>query len=229
MPSFEQAASYRILLVRHGHYERTDEQGDTVWGLSPLGRRQSVRLGRRLARVVEASSAEFEGVYASPWPRGLQTAEIAAREMELDSLKVKPYLHEVVPLVDSAGPSDEPRAASEMFVRPTGAETSSPPMGADLAPTSVSEERDKIQAQVDRVRRRFFQPVERNRLVVLVTHGNLIRYLVTGVLGLPLDAWSRMDVAHTGLSEIRVYAVGFEVLVTFNETGHLPTSMVTSQ
>ena len=31
----------RVILVRHGHYERIGDEGDTVWGLTPLGRRQA--------------------------------------------------------------------------------------------------------------------------------------------------------------------------------------------
>ena len=83
----------RILLVRHGHYERTGDQGDTVWGLTALGRRQAARTGRRLVQLIEAAQGKFEGLFASPWPRALQTAEIAAHELNIDRIKVKPYLH----------------------------------------------------------------------------------------------------------------------------------------
>ena len=66
----------RILLVRHGHYERVGDQGDTVWGLTALGRRQAARTGRRLVQLIEAAQGKFEGLFSSPWPRALQTAEI---------------------------------------------------------------------------------------------------------------------------------------------------------
>ena len=46
----------RILLVRHGHYERTGDAGDTVWGLTALGRRQAARTGRRLVQLIGRAS-----------------------------------------------------------------------------------------------------------------------------------------------------------------------------
>lgn len=198
----------RILLVRHGHYQRIGGLGDTEWGLSPLGRRQSVRVGRRLNRVVDLVAGKFDGLYASPWPRAMQTAEVAAREMDLPAVKVKPYLHEVVPLID---PEITP---TNLF--PVGLPQTSP------------EDREAAAAQIEAVRARFFRPPKRPSQVVLFTHGNLIRYLVTSVLGLPLEAWSLMDIAHCGLSEIRIYGNGFEALICFNETGHLPPSMITT-
>lgn len=198
----------RVLLVRHGHYERSGDLGDTVWGLSPLGRRQAVRAGRRLRKVVDGCAGTFEGAYASPWPRATQTAEVAAREMELASVKVKPYLHELLALVDPD------RLPTGMF-----------PLGLE---TTGAEERSSVDRQVDRIRARFFKPPKRSTAVVVFTHGNVVRYLVTRTLGLPYEAWTAMDVAHTGISEIRIYPGGFEALFGFNGTGHLPPSMVTT-
>jgi broad specificity phosphatase PhoE len=65
----DEIACRRVILIRHGHYERTGGLGDTAWGLSPLGRRQAVRVGKRVAQLVTSSTARFEGLYASPWPR----------------------------------------------------------------------------------------------------------------------------------------------------------------
>lgn len=198
----------RVILIRHGHFERTPGLGDTGWGLTPLGRRQAVKAGRRLTRIVESAAGQFEGVYASPWPRASQTAEIAAREMALHSVKIKPYLHEVVPLVDPE------RCKLELF--PPGLERTGP------------DERDAAHRQVQRVRARFFKPGRKSSLVLVFTHGNLVRYLVTRVLGLPYESWASMDVAHCGFTEVRVYPNGFEALIHYNETGHLPPSMITT-
>ena len=205
----EETICRRILVVRHGHYDRTGGLGDAVWGLSAHGRRQAVRVGRRLARLADAASGRFEGAYASPWPRASETAEIAAREMDLPSVKVKTYLHEVTPIVDPA------REEFQMF-----------PIGTVEA--TSTQERETARQQIDRVRGRYFKPPRRSSFVVLFTHGNLIRYLVTTTLGLPYEAWARMDIAHTSITELRVYANGFNALICFNDTGHLPPSMVTT-
>lgn len=198
----------RIIMLRHGHYERTPGQSDTSWGLSPLGRRQAVRLGKRLALLTSASGAKFEGLYASPWPRAAQTAEISAHELDLGTVKIKPYLHEVVPVVDPARVDFGPL-----------------PMGLERTPP---EEREVAHQQIERVRDRFFKPPRRSSLVILFTHGNLIRFMVSRTLRLPYEAWAMMDIAHSGLTELRVYASGFEALISFNETGHLPPSMITT-
>jgi broad specificity phosphatase PhoE len=198
----------RILLMRHGHYERTDNLGDTVWQLSTLGRRQAVRLGKRLTRVLEAADGSFEGVFASPWPRARETAEIAGREMDLPNIKLKPYLHELVPVVDPQRPQ------FAMF-----------PVGLPATPT---EGRQAVHAQVERVRERFFRPPRRSGLVLLFSHGNLVRYLVARTLQIDYEAWAMMDIAHASITELRVYANGFEALISFNETGHLPPSMIST-
>lgn len=198
----------RILLVRHGHYDRSGDLGDTVWGLSPLGRRQAVRAGKRLARLVQAAAGRFEGAYASAWPRATQTAEIAGHELDLDSVKIKPYLHEIVPLVDPD------RDEFKLF-----------PLGL---PATGTEAREAAHQQIERVRGRFFKVPRRSSVAVIFTHGNLIRYLVTRTLGLPYEAWAMMDIAHTGITEVRIYDGGLEALISYNETGHLPPSMITS-
>jgi broad specificity phosphatase PhoE len=204
----DEIACRRVILLRHGHYERTPGNSDTSWGLTPLGRRQAVRLGRRVSQLIAASTARFEGIYASPWPRASQTAEIAARELDLSSVKIKPYLHEVVPVVD-----------------PARVDFGALPLGLERTPP---EEREVAHLQVEKVRDRFFKPARRSTLVLLFTHGNLIRYLVSRTLRLPYEAWAMMDIAHCGLTELRVYGSGFEALISFNETGHLPPPMITT-
>ncbi len=198
----------RVFLMRHGHYERKDDLGDTVWGLSPLGRRQVVKTGKRLARIVDSASGRFEGVYASPWPRATQSAEIAGHEMNLDNIRIKRYLHELVPLVDPQRPEFQ---------------------GFPIALEATSDEaRAFVDHQIEKIRGRFFKKPSRRSFVLVFAHGNLIRYLVARTLQLPYEAWAMMDIAHASITELRVYANGFEALISFNETGHLPPSMVTT-
>lgn len=198
----------RVFLIRHGHYERTGDLGDTVWGLTTLGRRQAVRAGRRLTTLVGSLSGRFEGIYASPWPRATQTAEIAGHEMDLSNIRIKPYLHELVPVVDP-----------KRFNLPTF------PDDLEATPAQV---RTFVEQRVDRVRGRFFSPPSRTSHVLVFAHGNLIRFLVAQTLGLPFEAWAIMDIAHASITELRVYGNGFETLASYNDTGHLPPSMVTT-
>lgn len=196
----------RLILVRHGHYERVGDLGDEVWGLTALGRRQAARTGRRLARAVTAWEGAFEGLYSSPWPRAVQTAEIMAHELDVEAIKIKPYLHECVPLV----PDDDPR-----LVR------------AGYRPTS-EEDRATTVAQLERVIARFCQPVRRTTTCVVACHGNLIRYLVAFAMGLPFEAWMKMEIHHASVTEMRIYPGNLVALAGYNDTGHMPPELVTT-
>jgi serine/threonine-protein phosphatase PGAM5 len=197
----------RVLLVRHGHYDRVDDLGDEVWGLSALGRRQAARTGRRLARLINHFPGKLDGVYASPWPRAQQTAEIGAHELGIDRIRIKPYLHEAVPLVPAVGNG---RSAHPSL------------------PVSTAAERLETARQVQRVAARFFRGGSRPCTYLLFTHGNLIRYLLAEVLGLPYEAWMRIAICHASITEIRVFPGDIPALISFNETGHLPPEMIST-
>ena len=193
-------------MIRHGHYERTGNLGDEVWGLSPLGRRQAARTARRLSKVVEPYRGSFEGIYSSPWPRALQTAEIAAHELEQHTVWVKPYLHECAALV----PEDDERC------RKLGLQPTPGPL------VKAAEE------AVGKIRSRFLVPSRKDCTYVLSIHGNLIRYLVTTSIGLPMSSWMYMEIHHASITELRVYPGNVIALIRYNDTGHLPPNMVTS-
>lgn len=198
----------RILLVRHGHYDRIDQLGDEVWGLSPLGRRQAVRTGRRLARILHHYPGKLEGLYSSPWPRALQTAQIAAHELGLDRVRVKSYLHETTALVP-AGPDGVRSVHPQLSVTPP----------ADRLATIN---------QVRRVLARFFRSTKQPSSFLIFTHGNLIRYLLADTLGLPYEIWMRVAICHASITEIRVFPGNVPALICFNETGHLAPHLITA-
>ncbi len=74
---------------------------------------------------------------------------------------------------------------------------------------------------------RFFRTSRADRLEVVVCHGNLIRYLVCRVLHVPVVRWTRMNSNHCGVTRILVRDTGAIRMVTYNETAHLPTKLVT--
>ena len=196
----------RVLLVRHGHYDRVGDLGDEVWSLSPLGRKQASRLGTRLARTLQAMPGQLEGLYSSPWPRALQTAEVVAQECGLTTLRTKPYLRECVPIVPRLDPVLERMGLVQ----------------------TTPEEHSATVAQVERVEHRFLAPSRRATMYVLVCHGNLIRYLVARTLGLPLETWMQLECHHSSITELRVYPGPRRALIRYNDTGHLPPEMVSA-
>jgi broad specificity phosphatase PhoE len=204
----EEIPARRILLIRHGHYERTGELGDDVWSLSALGRRQAARTGRRLARLVPHFGAQLEGVYTSPWPRAQQTAVISASEMGLDRVRVKDYLCETIPLVPLA---------------PDGVTPTHPTL-----PATNESDRREVSEQVRRVVARFFKGGNKASTYLIFTHGNLIRYLLAETLGLPYESWMRIAICHASITEIRVFPGNASALISFNDTGHLPPEMISA-
>ena len=47
-------------------------------------------------------------------------------------------------------------------------------------------------------------------------------------LGLPFSMWSQMECHHASITEFRIYPGDHPALMTYNDTGHMPPSMVTS-
>ena len=74
----------------------------------------------------------------------------------------------------------------------------------------------------------FFQPSNNGAdNLALVCHGNIIRYLVCRALDINPDKWSDMYINHCSLTSILVEPNGNIVLMSYNETGHLPKHMTT--
>ncbi|MEA2298700.1 MAG: phosphohistidine phosphatase [Solirubrobacteraceae bacterium] len=75
----------QLWLLRHGAAAPHGQGPDAERALTEKGRRQSVAAGRSLARL----GVEFEAVYVSPRKRALETAFLAAGELELS-----PHVHQ---------------------------------------------------------------------------------------------------------------------------------------
>jgi probable phosphoglycerate mutase len=60
-----------------------------------------------------------------------------------------------------------------------------------------------------------------DRRVLLVTHGNLIRWFAAAALGAPSHAWLSMQDDHAALTVLRYRADRGPVLVRYNDVGHL--------
>mmetsp|Transcript_59238 Transcript_59238/g.183988 ORF Transcript_59238/g.183988 Transcript_59238/m.183988 type:complete len:110 (-) Transcript_59238:19-348(-) len=62
---------------------------------------------------------------------------------------------------------------------------------------------------------------------IVVSHGNLIRYLVCRALQLPPTAWSRLAAFHCAVTWIDVDSEGGVALREFGGVGHLPPELMT--
>lgn len=73
----------------------------------------------------------------------------------------------------------------------------------------------------------FCAKPDENSTELLVCHGNIIRYFVCRTLGIPVTRWLRFATNHSGVTRLVVRDDGASGVVSYNETGHLPPSLVT--
>lgn len=77
--------------------------------------------------------------------------------------------------------------------------------------------------QADNAFERYFKGARRtDKQEIVVSHANLIRYLVCRALHIQLDTWFNMCIDNCGISEIRVEPDHRLRLVSYNDVGHLP-------
>ncbi len=77
-------------------------------------------------------------------------------------------------------------------------------------------------AQLQSAWAKYFKPTpDAHTWDVLVSHGNVIRWLMLKSLGADVNRWYAPETANAGLTVIAVRADGTCRLVTYNDTGHL--------
>ena len=103
-PQFKKILNF----VRHGNYEPDHSGGK----LTALGRKQVVRLARRLN---ELRLWPIERIDTSPWGRAVETAQIIADQMGGLEVQKRPFLHEV-------HPTGSPNIAVPLKIRAIGKE-----------------------------------------------------------------------------------------------------------
>jgi probable phosphoglycerate mutase len=189
-------------LVRHGHNTDGAElpDGNHDGRLTDLGRRQSEQLGARLA----ALGAGYAEIRHSTLPRAAETAAVLAEHLPGVPLVPDDLLRECLP--SRPAPEVLTPAHQEFF---------------------AEWERDLPQALVDGPRQAADAVAalsavgDTDRCVLLVTHGNLIRWFAAAALGAPDHAWLSMHDDHAALTVLRYRADRSPQVVRYNDAGHL--------
>lgn len=172
----------RLILVRHAETEASARgrcYGSLDVGLSPLGRRQCAALATALA--VESVAA----VVASPRVRAVETATPIAKRHGL-AVRVEPSLAEL-DFGELEGRSYDEIAASfpelyaEWMMQPTEVRFPGGESYADLEARTL----DAVGAML---------AAFDGRTVVVVTHGGVIRAVLSHALGVPADRIFRITV-----------------------------------
>ncbi|GAA0560950.1 histidine phosphatase family protein [Paractinoplanes ferrugineus] len=183
-------AQTQLYLVRHG--EALDHAG-----LSPLGRAQAARLGRRLSRV------PFAAIHHSPLPRAEQTAFIVGEHLPQVPRHGCDLVADRTPVPSAGHLDDYPARWHSWF---------------DDVP---DDERDEDAAALRKAVDHFGGTGDDDRTELLITHNFVIGWFVRHVLDAPDWRWLGLDQANCGITILRWDSTRPPALVAFNDTGHL--------
>jgi serine/threonine-protein phosphatase PGAM5 len=141
----------------------------------------------------------WDGLLASPLRRAQDTARVLAKDLNL-TIETVPELAECTP------------------------ESRRPDLNGSEKPEAMAA----CAAGLDKLFAARFKPADgAERRELLVCHGNVIRYLVTRVLGVDSKAWLEMSIGHASVTVVRIEANGAVRVVSVGDVGHLPFNMQT--
>ena len=136
-------------------------------------------------------------IYSSDLQRAIETAEIICREL-------------------SGVPYEKTRELRECFL---------PNPLSENVPEELIQAGEK---QAATAFSKYLRPARgHDRHEIIVTHGNMIRYLVSRILGGSPDSWLRMRTLNCGITEMAVESDCRIWLVSYNDVGHLPADLIT--
>jgi broad specificity phosphatase PhoE len=188
-----------LYLLRHGQHHWGEVPEEELRGhLTLTGERQA----RIAAKRVAALPATMDVIHTSTLPRALETTAFVAARLPGVRIQRSGVLREVIP------------------VKPTR-------FGKGYPKIPASHYRDARKRAESAVARLFKRTRGRDRHELVVSHGNLIRYLVCRALGAPPKLWGSMRINNASLSHVIVRKDGFITLASFNDVGHLPPNLIT--
>jgi probable phosphomutase (TIGR03848 family) len=193
----------KILLVRHGAH---DLLGRTVAGrmegvpLNPGGHEQAARLAEQLA------SLPVQAVYSSPVQRAVETVTPIAERLRLDIT-----FSEALSELDFGEWTG--RTLAELMDEPIWQRFNSFRTGTTVpGGERFLDVQARAVGELDRI-----AGLHPEGLVVVVSHGDVIRAVLTFYLGMPLDHYMRFEISPASVSVVDLNSYGVRVL-TMNWT-----------
>jgi probable phosphoglycerate mutase len=201
-----------VVLVRHGESQVTVRRviggARTCTGLSDLGRRQAEALRDRLERTGELTAGVL---YASAYPRAIETAEIIAPVLGLD-VKVEPGFGEHDPGPDCDGLS------FEEFVRRHGRPDWESDPHAETFPggETVAQFQHRVGATL-----RATIDQHRGETIVVACHGGVVDSALRLALRTSPTGVFELHTRNASLTELVHLAPGRWRLERYNDGAHL--------
>jgi probable phosphoglycerate mutase len=202
----------RLFMIRHGESRVTVDRviggPRTCNGLSDLGRRQAERLRDRLR---ETGEVEATALYASSYPRAIETAEIIAPILGLPVVE-EPGFGEHDP-----GPDCDGLTFSNFLERYGMPDWESDPHAVTFpGGETVAEFRHRVGATVSRVVRKH-----RGGAIVVACHGGVIDAAFRALLRLPAHGAFELQTTNTSLTEFVTTRRDRWRLVRYNDAAHI--------
>jgi serine/threonine-protein phosphatase PGAM5 len=184
-----------VILVRHGQYSRNPEK------LTPLGRKQA-HFAARALKDVEASE-----LVSSTMPRAIETAKIIGKHLKLSSSKKSMFREAALPIL------------SRDFEHVYGTKKPSRKGRRKLKQLELKNARRADLA----FRTLFKKPVnDDKKTIILVAHGNVIRYWMCRALKIDVKKWLLMGIYQCSITTIRIDSKGKYKILGFSDSGHIP-------
>jgi broad specificity phosphatase PhoE len=193
-----------FFLLRHAAH---DNVGGYLAGRMPgvhlgeAGLAQAGRLGERMRHETIAA------IHASPRERAQETAAAVASACDVQAIVTEPDLDEVDFGAAWSGKSFDALAGDESWRRWNQVRS--------FARTPGGESMLDVQSRAMRVIERLMAG-SAGAALALVAHGDVIKSIVSYVLGLPVDAWARIEISPASVSTFVAGDWGAKLL-TLNE------------
>jgi broad specificity phosphatase PhoE len=210
-----------IYLVRHAQREPGPGPDSMGPGLTLLGWKQAHLTAHRLAPL------KMDVIYTSSLRRTMETARIIA--LEFDNIPIRPstLLWECIPAIPDYAIEwhrKHPHVDTDSLRIPAQMKPWVDLWGQDVSIREIEEGFEQAHAAWDH----YFTPIRgKDHNEIIVCHGNLMRYFVMRALMVPPEAWNNADLYNCGISEITVHSDGKIMLLSHNDSGHLPDEMKT--
>lgn len=203
----------RVFVIRHGESNTTVARvvggPRTCSGLSDLGRRQCERLAARLTEWGDLTGAHL---YASHYPRAIETAELIA-----------PALGDAPVVIDDGfgehdpGPDCDGLTFEEFLGRHGMPDWDSEPFAVTFpGGETIAELHHRVGEALHRVTSRH--PGE---TVVICCHGGVINAILRWVLHAAPSGDFELMTSNTSLTEMQLVAPGRWRLLRYNDAAHL--------
>jgi serine/threonine-protein phosphatase PGAM5 len=181
-----------VILIRHAQYSRNPEK------LTSLGKKQAALTARYLREL------KVDRLLSSTMPRAIETAQIIAKKLKLFPSPKSIFREASLPI------------RGQDFEKVHGTKLSSEEC------RELKSKMTKYQARADLAFRSLFQSKPTPETVVLVSHGNVIRYWICRALDIDIRKWVLMDIHQCSITQISIDADGTMKVLGFSDIGHIP-------